>query len=55
MSVESDGVPTNHHELGACIAEGEQEIAKVVGKLDHVGALRTNLQGICARAQTGSA
>jgi hypothetical protein len=31
--------PADHHELGACIAEDEQEIAKVVGKLDHVARL----------------
>ena len=44
--VKSHRVAAENHEVGAGIRQGEEQIAKVVGKLDHGERRGTNLQGI---------
>jgi hypothetical protein len=50
MPVERDGVPAEHHEVHRGVRELDQQIAKVVGELDHASRRGTKRTGISARA-----
>jgi hypothetical protein len=49
MAVEGDGVATDDDELGAGVGQRQQEVAEVVGELDHVGGRGTKRQGVSRR------
>jgi hypothetical protein len=49
MTVVRDRVPAEHHELGAGVMKLDEEIAEVLGQVDHAGRPGTNRQGMRSR------
>jgi hypothetical protein len=49
VSMEGDRMPAKDPELRLGVGQGDEEVAKVIGELDHVLGLGTNLQGIWSR------
>jgi hypothetical protein len=47
--MESQGMTADHHEVRAGIVQLDQEVAEVLGELDHRARNGTNRQGISRR------
>ena len=49
VAVECDGISADDDELGSCIVERDEQVSKILGKLDHVERRGTKRHGIWSR------
>ena len=49
MTVVCDRVPAEHHELGISVVKLDEQIAEMLGQVDHAERPGTNRQGMRSR------